>query len=140
MTLILFDPGRLQAFRDTNGDQRHAPSRYSISRPVEARSVESVRCACGRAWRRCAGAAVVDEGPVRGAALRPAFRCGELARDRDRAFESCGAALPSGCGSGSALDLLGCKRAAARRGVYRVVGDDDEAGPSWAAPDSHRTA
>ena len=37
-----------------------------------------------------------------------------------------------------ALDLLGCERAAACRGVHRPVGDDDEAGPSRAAAQARR--
>src|SRR5712671_392022 len=72
--------------------------------------------------------------PVCGAALWPAFGCGELARDRDRTFEPCGAALPCGRGPGSAVDLLGCERTATCRSVLRLVGDDDEAGPSRTAP------
>src|ERR1700731_567184 len=67
---------------------------------------------------------------VCGAALWPAFGCGELARDRDRTVEPCAAALPCGRGPGSAVDLLGCERTATRCSVHPVVGDDDEAGPS----------
>ena len=39
----------------------------------EACSLASVRRACGRTWRRCAGATAVDQGPVRGVAVRAAF-------------------------------------------------------------------
>ena len=48
------------------------------------------------------------------------------------------AALPCGRGPGSAIDLVGCERAATCRRVHRVVGDDDEAGPSRAAAQACR--
>ena len=79
-------------------------------------------------WSGCARASIDDEEPAGGAALWPALGCCEPARDRDGAGEPCRPALPLGRGSGSALDLVGCERAAARGGVFRAAGEDDEAG------------
>src|SRR5437016_12686876 len=139
MALILVGSGRLQAFRDTTGDQRHAASQYSIAGHSEVRAVAAVRNACGGTWCRRPGAAVAEQGAVFGAALWSAVRGTQPARDRGGALEPSGAALPCGLqGPGSPIDPVGCECAAACGGVCAIAGNDDQAGPSRTAPQARR--
>ena len=97
----------VQAFtdiRDTKEAQCHAPPQQRFPRSVEARSAGCVRSSGCRPRRGPRGAAAAQPGPVDRAALRPAFRGEQPARDRGRPAQPQGAPLPCGRSRGGALD------------------------------------